>query len=244
MPKGKVVAVIPARMASNRLPGKPLRSLLGVPMIERVYRRAVACEGLSHVVVATEDGEIEDFCRASGIPVERTAKHVSGTDRVAELALRMEGDIFVNLQGDEPLLDPAQVKSLLSVFDRHPAATVATVVAPLLAESRADPNKAKVVVASDHRALYFSRAAIPYDRDRRGFPAWQHVGIYAFTKAALEAFTRHGESPLERIERLEQLRFLEAGIPIYVGITDVVTRSVDTEEDVAAVEALLATASR
>lgn len=208
-------------------------------MIERVYARARACGGFSKVLVATEDDEIVKFCESRAIPVERTGRHPSGTDRIAELATRLKADRFVNLQGDEPMLDPRQVAALLGVFQRHPEAPVATIVAPLRAAATTDPNKAKVAVASDDRALYFSRSPIPFDRDGIGVKRWQHVGLYAYTPAALARFVALGESPLERTERLEQLRFLEAGIPIYVGITDVLTRSVDTEEDLRAVEKLL-----
>jgi 3-deoxy-manno-octulosonate cytidylyltransferase (CMP-KDO synthetase) len=236
----ETVAIIPARLASTRLPRKALRPIAGIPMLERVYRRAVACDGFSRVLVATEDEEIEAFCRARAIPVERTGAHPSGTDRLAEVARRIPAGRYVNVQGDEPLLDPRQVAALLSVFRLHPAAAVATVVAPVSLDRIADPATVKVALAADGRALYFSRAAIPFDRDLAGGPRWQHVGLYAYTPEALAAFTALGESPLERTERLEQLRFLEAGFAIYAGITDVVTRSVDTDEDLRAVEAILA----
>ena len=239
MPDLRFAALIPARMASTRLPGKPLRLIAGVPMIERVYRRAAACAGLASVAVATEDDEIVAFCRSRSIPVEKTGPHPSGTDRLAELAPRISADVIVNLQGDEPLLDPRQVASLLAVFSKHPEARVATIVAPLAPASLDDPSKVKVAVTPDDRALYFSRAPIPFDRDGSGLARWQHVGLYAFTRDALAAFARRGESPLERAERLEQLRFLEAGIPIHVGYCDAATRAVDTEADLAAVERLL-----
>jgi 3-deoxy-manno-octulosonate cytidylyltransferase (CMP-KDO synthetase) len=235
----RAVAIIPARMASTRLPGKVLLSLAGVPMLQRVYERVVSCRRLADVLVATEDDEIVGFCRARGIPVQLTARHPSGTDRVGEISQRMDSDLFVNVQGDQPLFDLAQMDDLLDVFERRPDAQVGTLVAALPALSVASPHVVKVAVAGDGRALYFSRAAIPHGADAQ---RWQHIGLYAYTRAALATFRRHGPSPLERLEGLEQLRFLEAGVPIHVGTTAVATPSVDTVDDVAVVERLLARA--
>jgi 3-deoxy-manno-octulosonate cytidylyltransferase (CMP-KDO synthetase) len=232
------LAVIPARMASVRLPGKPLLPISGTPMLERVYRRAALCRQLDQVVVATEDEEIASFCRARDIPVELTARHPSGTDRVVELSERLKADLFVNIQGDQPLLDPRQVDILLSVFQRRPEASVSTLVAPLADDKAFSPHVVKVVVASDGRALYFSRSLVPHGAAAR---RWQHIGLYAYTAAALATFKRRGPSVLEGVESLEQLRFLEAGVPIHTAPTEIVTPSVDTQDDLRLVERLLET---
>jgi 3-deoxy-manno-octulosonate cytidylyltransferase (CMP-KDO synthetase) len=233
------LAVIPARMASVRLPGKPLLPISGTPMLERVYRRAALCRQLDQVVVATEDEEIVSFCRARDIPVELTARHPSGTDRVVELSERLKADLFVNIQGDQPMLDPRQVDTLLSVFQRCPEASVSTLVAPLANDEKAfSPHLVKVVVASDGRALYFSRSLVPHGATAR---RWQHIGLYAYTAAALATFKQRGPSALERLESLEQLRFLEAGVPIHTALTEVVTPSVDTQDDLRFVERQLET---
>jgi 3-deoxy-manno-octulosonate cytidylyltransferase (CMP-KDO synthetase) len=232
----EVVAVIPARLDSRRLPGKVLRPLRGVPMLERVYRRVAVCPELARVVVATEDEEIVQFCNDRGIPVELTSKHPSGTDRIAELSQRTEADLFVNVQGDQPLFDPRQMAALLAVFRRWPEALVGTLVAPLPEERATSPSTVKVALAADGRALYFSRAPIPHGSGSDLGGRWQHIGLYAYTRSALTSFMTQGPSPLERMETLEQLRFLEAGVPIHVGITDLVTPSVDTLEDALFVE--------
>lgn len=235
-----IVAIIPARMAAARLPGKPLLPLLGVPMLQRVFERVVRCPQLREVIVATPDEAILEFCLGRGIPTRRTGEHPSGTDRVAELAEQVKADLFVNVQGDQPLFDPGQLTALLAVFERQPRAEVGTVVAPLASDQGSSPDTVKVAVASDRRALYFSRSEIPSGSTHVAATRWQHIGLYGYTPRALCLFRRHGESPLERAERLEQLRFLEIGLSIHVGVTDVITRSVDTLDDARAVERRLA----
>jgi 3-deoxy-manno-octulosonate cytidylyltransferase (CMP-KDO synthetase) len=163
----------------------------------------------------------------------------SGSDRVREVALQIDADIYVNIQGDEPTLTPAFFPPLLALFDR-PEVEVATLAVPCAAEEIADPNAVKVVTALDGRALYFSRATIPYDRDQLGFASYRkHLGIYAYRKAALERFASLPPSPLEKIERLEQLRLLENGIALYVAEAPADTIGVDTEADLLRAEAEL-----
>jgi 3-deoxy-manno-octulosonate cytidylyltransferase (CMP-KDO synthetase) len=213
-------------------------------MLERVHRRVSRCVGLSKVLVATEDMEIVEFCQARGILVEMTGKHVSGTDRVAEISLRERADVFVNVQGDQPLFAPEHMDAVLGVSCGGQRAAVATLVAPLQAHAAARPEVVKVAVARDARALYFSRAGIPHGAADDASGRWRHIGLYAYSASALATFREVGESPLERLERLEQLRFLEAGVPVHVGFTDVVTPSVDTLEDALAVERQIAANER
>ena len=235
----KAVAVIPARLASTRLPRKPLRHILGKPMVQRVYEAARACRGLSEVIVATDSDEILSFCREHGWKAQMTSAQCrSGTDRVHEVAQSLSADIFVNVQGDEPLARPEHLDALLSVM--KPGVQVGTVFTPCPAEEIGNPNTVKIVTALDGRALYFSRAAIPFDRDRRGDARYfKHLGFYAYTPQALEQFCQWPESELERAERLEQLRFLDHGVEIYAAETPFDTVGVDTEEDLLRVEQIL-----
>jgi 3-deoxy-manno-octulosonate cytidylyltransferase (CMP-KDO synthetase) len=192
------------------------------------------------VVVATDSDEVAAVCRERGSPVAMTSPDcASGSDRVREVALQIDADIYVNIQGDEPTLTPAFFPPLLALFDR-PEVEVATLAVPCAAEEIADPNAVKVVTALDGRALYFSRATIPYDRDQLGFASYRkHLGIYAYRKAALERFASLPPSPLEKIERLEQLRLLENGIALYVAEAPADTIGVDTEADLLRAEAEL-----
>src|ERR1017187_1602609 len=213
----RIAGVIPARLASPRLSRKVLRTIAGRPMVEWVWRAALASGLMETVVVATDSDEVASVCRERGIPVAMTsAECPSGSDRVREVARQIDADIYVNIQGDEPTLTPAFFPPLLELFAR-PEVEVGTLAVPCAVEEIADPNAVKVVTALDGRALYFSRAAIPFDRDKAGFAAYlKHLGIYAYRKAALERFAALEPSPLERTERLEQLRLLENGIAIYV----------------------------
>ena len=240
MSKFRIAGVIPARLSSTRLSRKVLRVIAGRPMVEWVWRAAKAGGLMDPVVVATDSEEVVTICRERGIPVEMTsATCPSGSDRVREVAGRIDADIYVNIQGDEPTLTPAFFPPLLALFER-PEVEVATLAVPCLPEEFADPNAVKVVTALDGRALYFSRATIPFDRDGAGFAGYRkHLGIYAYRKAALERFAALKPSPLERLERLEQLRLLENGIAIYVADAPRDTIGVDTEEDLARAEAVL-----
>jgi 3-deoxy-manno-octulosonate cytidylyltransferase (CMP-KDO synthetase) len=236
----RIAGVIPARLASTRLSRKVLRMIAGRPMVEWVWRAAAASKLMNPVVVATDSEEVAVACRERGIPVAMTSPAcASGTDRVREAARRIDADIYVNIQGDEPTLTAEFFPPLLALFER-PEIEAATLAVPCAAEEIADPNAVKVVTALDGRALYFSRATIPYDRDGTGFSGYRkHLGIYAYRKAALERFAALPPSPLESAERLEQLRLLENGIAIYVAEAPADTIGVDTEADLLRAEAML-----
>ena len=236
----RIAGVIPARLASSRLSRKVLRPIAGRPMVEWVWRAAQASGLMDPVVIATDSEEVAAAVRECGIPVVMTSPDCpSGSDRVREVARQIDADIYVNIQGDEPTLTPEFFPPLLRLFDR-PEVEVATLAVSCPPGEFADPNAVKVVTALDGRALYFSRATIPFDRDRAGFTGYRkHLGIYAYRKAALERFAALPPSPLERIERLEQLRLLENGIALYVADAPGDTIGVDTEEDLARAEAAL-----
>jgi 3-deoxy-manno-octulosonate cytidylyltransferase (CMP-KDO synthetase) len=232
----KVIGVIPSRLASTRLPRKPLVSIAGKSMVERVYDGGRGSTRLSRLIVATDAPEIYEHCRARGMDVEMTSSdHVSGTDRIREIAARFPADVYVNVQGDEPMVTAAHVDALLSLF-RSPEVAISTLALPLDAAAAGDPNTVKVVTRLDGRALYVSRAAIPFDRDRSGPEYRKHLGFYAYRRDALERFAALPASPLEIAERLEQLRFLENGIDIHVAESPSDTWSVDTAEDLTRVE--------
>jgi len=242
----RILGVIPARLGSTRLPGKVLRTLAGRPMVEWVWRAAVKSKLMAEVVVATDSEQVVDLCRALNIPFVMTSPHcASGSDRVHLVSQQMDADIYVNIQGDEPLLTAEHFAPLLDLFqpDKIPGGaevSVATLAVACPAEDVHNPNAVKVVTALDGRALYFSRSAIPLDRDGRGFSGYRkHLGIYAYRKAALERFAALPPSPLEQVERLEQLRLLENGIAIYVAEAHGDTIGVDTEDDLRRAESLL-----
>ena len=209
-------------------------------MVEWVWRAAVASGSIDPVVVATDAEEVADACRARSIPVMMTSPDcASGSDRVREVARSLDADIYVNIQGDEPTLTGEFFPPLLVPFDR-PEVGVTTLAVHCPAEEFTNPNAVKVVTARDGRALYFSRATIPFDRDATGFGGYRkHLGIYAYRKAALERFATLPPGRLEQLERLEQLRLLENGIDIYVADAPGDTIGVDTEEDLARAEAAL-----
>lgn len=236
----RIAGVIPARLHSTRLAGKVLRPIAGRPMVEWVWRAAQSSGRMDPVVVATDAEEVAAACRERGIPVVMTsAACASGSDRVREVARQIEADIYVNIQGDEPTLTADFFAPLLDLFDR-PEVEVATMAVECPPEEFSNPNAVKVVTALDGRALYFSRATIPFDRDAAGFTGYRkHLGIYAYRKAALERFAALAPSPLEKLEKLEQLRLLENGIGIYVADAPRDTIGVDTEEDLARAEAVL-----
>ncbi len=240
MSKLRVAGVIPARLASTRLERKVLRGLAGRPMVEWVWRAAAGSGLMDPVVVATDSDEVADACRERGIPVAMTsASCASGSDRVREVARQIDCDIYVNIQGDEPTLTSGFFPPLLELFDR-PEVQVATLAVRCPAADVHNPNAVKVVTALDGKALYFSRATIPYDRDGSGFSGYKkHLGIYAYRKAALEKFAEMPPGWLESLEKLEQLRLLEAGMDIYVANAPADTIGVDTEEDLQRAEAVL-----
>jgi 3-deoxy-manno-octulosonate cytidylyltransferase (CMP-KDO synthetase) len=234
----RIVAVIPARLASTRLPGKVLRPIAGVPMLGWVYRAALACPQLDQVLIATDSSEVVAYADSEGWPSVMTSPDLpSGTDRVHAVSGLIDADIYVNIQGDEPLLRREHIDALLRPFALA-AAEVTTLSTPCTPAEVDDPNAVKVVTAGDGRALYFSRASIPYNRGI-ATPPRKHLGLYAYRKAALARFAALPPSPLEMTERLEQLRLLENGINIYVEHTTFTTIGVDTEADLLAAEKAL-----
>jgi 3-deoxy-manno-octulosonate cytidylyltransferase (CMP-KDO synthetase) len=235
----KVIAIIPARLASTRLARKALRDIEGTPLVGRVYLGVRASPLLADVVIATDSSEIMDVCQKQGWNARMTStQHRSGTERVHEIAQTMPADVYLNIQGDEPLTRPEHIASLLAVMQNEEV-QVGTLKTPAAAVDIPNPNAVKVVTDSARRALYFSRATIPYDRDQLHPPYFKHLGFYAYRKSALDRFVALPESALEKTERLEQLRFLENGIPIYVGETEFDTVGVDTEEDLQRVVEIL-----
>jgi 3-deoxy-manno-octulosonate cytidylyltransferase (CMP-KDO synthetase) len=234
----RIVAVIPARLASTRLPGKVLRPIAGVPMLGWVYRAALACPQLDQVLIATDSSEVVAYADSEGWPSVMTSPDLpSGTDRVHSVSGLIDADIYVNIQGDEPLIRREHIDALLRPFALA-GAEVTTLSTPCSPAEVDDPNAVKVVTASDGRALYFSRASIPYNRGI-ATPPRKHLGLYAYRKAALARFAGLQPSPLEMTERLEQLRLLENGINIHVEHTTFTTIGVDTEADLLAVEQVL-----
>jgi 3-deoxy-manno-octulosonate cytidylyltransferase (CMP-KDO synthetase) len=235
----KSVAIIPARLASTRLPRKMLREIAGTPLVGWVYEAVRSSSLLSDVIIATDSEEILEACRSHGWKVQMTsAAHRSGTERVHEISNSITADVYLNVQGDEPLVRPEQIATLLEVM-RDPAVQVGTVKTLCPPEEIPNPNAVKVVTAPDGRALYFSRATVPFDRDNTDPHYFKHLGLYAYRKSALDLFVSKPESTLEKTERLEQLRFLENGIPIYVGKTPYDSVGVDTEEDLQRVTEIL-----
>ena len=244
MSSGKVVVVIPARYGATRLPGKPLVSLAGKPMIQRVYERAKLAKTPDRVIVATDDERILLAVEAFGGEARMTrADHRTGTERVAEVAAHVEGDVFVNVQGDEPLLDPAAVDTAVNALLEEPRADVATVATPIKTPADImDPNVVKTVLDFDGNALYFSRAPIPWVRDittKIQIRHLKHLGLYVFQRDALLDYPTLPQGELERIEQLEQLRWMENGVKIRVAEVEHDAVSVDVPEDVARVEKLL-----
>jgi 3-deoxy-manno-octulosonate cytidylyltransferase (CMP-KDO synthetase) len=238
------IAVIPARYASTRLPGKPLKDIAGKPMIEWVYRQTLK-SGASEVIVATDDDRIAAACRGFGARVELTSTgHASGTDRIAELARRFvwdEQQIIVNVQGDEPLISPLCIAQTARLLAWHPDAAIATLMTPLQSEAEfRDPNFAKVVTDKEGWALYFSRAPIPWPRDG-GMPAvMRHIGLYAYRAGGLRAISSAPPCALEEVEKLEQLRALWLGHRIILErAAEPPAPAVDTEEDLAKIRRYL-----
>ena len=237
--------IIPARWQSSRFPGKPLTPILGKPMFLHVYEHAAACPDLRAVYLATDDERIAAAARAHGVPCVMTpADCASGSDRVCRAAQSLElpdEAVIVNIQGDEPALNPAMLSELLLPFFHDPEVRAATLAHELPCDLAGNPDRVKVVTDLCGNALYFSRAPIPHTRDAEGLaPAWLgHVGLYAFTFATLRRFVKLAPSPLEQREQLEQLRLLENGISLLVIRTDYDAHGVDRPEDVAALEAIL-----
>jgi 3-deoxy-manno-octulosonate cytidylyltransferase (CMP-KDO synthetase) len=231
------VAIIPARLGSTRLSRKVLREIAGKPMIGHVYESARKCGLLEQVIIATDSDEVMQLAEARGWSAQMTSsRHRSGTDRIHEVAQRVAADVYVNIQGDLPMVRPEHIEALLRPMTR-PEAMVTTVKTRAKPEEIGNPNAVKVVTDKNGRALYFSRSTVPFDRDRNGaIEYFKHLGLYAYRRAALETFCSLPESKLEAAERLEQLRLLENGIDIYVEETPFNTVEVDTEEDLKRVQ--------
>ncbi len=240
----KVIVVIPARYASTRLPGKPLVPLAGKPMVQHVYERAKRAQTVHRVMVATDDQRIMDAVTTFGGEARMTrSDHRTGTERIAEVAVHEAGDVFVNVQGDEPLIDPVAIDTAVGALLEEPQAQISTVATPIRhAGDIMDPNVVKTVLDFDGNALYFSRAPIPWIRDTQQklhVKYWKHLGLYVFQREALLEFPTLPQGELEKIEQLEQLRWLENGWNIRVAEVAHDAVSVDVPEDVARVEKLM-----
>lgn len=234
-------AIIPARFASSRLPGKPLLKETGKFLIQHVYEQVARADRISKVVVATDDRRILEAVKGFGGEACLTREdHPSGTDRVAEVAAGIDSEIVLNVQGDEPEIEPASINKLVDLLTEPAAAKIATLACPFSPDADpADPNAVKVVTDQRGRAMYFSRALIPFPRDAGGqvtdAPAWRlHVGIYGYRRETLLQLAKLSPSPLEQTEKLEQLRFLENGYVIAVGLIDRAAIGIDTPADYAA----------
>ncbi len=237
-----ILGVIPARLQSTRLPRKVLREIGGVPMVVYVFRRAQGCRLLSDLLVATDSEEVVEACHAYHVPAVMTSSaHRSGTDRVWEVSRARVADVYVNIQGDEPLVTTGHIESLVRPFLNEPEVQVTTLKIRATPEEVPTRTANKVVTDRHGDALYFSRLPIPCDRDGRGAVVyWKHIGMYAYRRPVLEVYHSLPPSMLEQAEQLEQLRLLEHGIPIRVLETREATIGVDTEEDLKAVVALVA----
>lgn len=246
--KIKTVGVIPARWESSRFPGKPLSSLGGKPMILWVAEAASRAESVEEVVVATDDLRIKEVVESAGYRAEMTStEHATGSDRIAEVVAGTDWDLVVNIQGDEPLIDPEDIDRAVNGLKAHPETVVSTLKAPIRSrEELADSNVVKVVTDSTGQALYFSRSPIPFDRDKEekagggteGY--FRHLGLYVFRRPFLLEFTKMAATFLEQKEKLEQLRILESGYSILVLETQNVSPGVDCPEDLARLESLIA----
>lgn len=237
-----MLGVIPARLASTRLSRKVLLPIAGEPLVAWVYKAAKICAALDDVVVATDSDEVMALGAERGWKCILTSPELpSGTDRLHAVSQSMDADIYVNVQGDEPFLRSEHIDDILRPFAK-PGVDVTTLKVRCAPGNVLNPNAVKVVTARDGRALYFSRATIPYDRDAQGMANyWKHLGLYAYRKAALERFATLPQGELERTEKLEQLRLLENGLSLYVEETEFDTVGVDTEEDLRRAEEILLT---
>lgn len=239
-----IVGVIPARFASSRFPGKPVATIAGKPMIQHVWERASQSRYLQRVVIATDDDRIGQVARSFGAEVAWTrSDHLSGTDRVAEAAAATNAQLIVNIQGDEPLIDPAAIDTaILSLLD-DPGTEMGTLKKRISCQDEiGNPNVVKVVTDHNGYALYFSRSPVPYCREGSAL-YWRHVGLYVYRRALLLNYSNLKPGVLEQAEKLEQLRALENGIPIRVVETEYETIGVDTPDDLEAVEKLFAASS-
>ena len=229
----KIACIIPSRYASTRLPGKPLRMIAGQTLIHRVYNRAILAKSPDIVVVATDHRDIAEEVESFGGRVVMTAvNHPTGTDRLAEVAEQLaDYDIIVNVQGDEPFIDPDVIDRLAKMLTEHESLDMVTAAAPLKKEEYQDASAVKVVVNQKGEALYFSRALIPYPREDFAMPPLKHIGVYAYRRSFLLTYAKMEQTPLEKTESLEQLRALETGHKIGVIRIETEDIGIDTEED-------------
>lgn len=235
----RIIGVIPARLESQRLPGKVLIDIIGKAMVHWVYDRARRSPLLDELLVATDSERVRQYCLDHEIPSILTRQHASGSDRLHEVLERTDGDIYVNIQGDEPTIRTCHLEALIEPLTAGEE-EVTTLKVAVDAQSAADPNIVKVVTDRRRRALYFSRYPIPFDRDAQGIARhFKHIGLYGYTRKALASFHALPQSPLELSEKLEQLRYLENGIPILVAETSYDTVGVDAREDLERARALL-----
>ena len=237
----KTAAIIPARMGSTRFPGQVLANLGGKPIVQWVWERTKASKA-DEVIVASDSEEVIRAVQAFGGNAQMTSpNHPSGSDRIWEVASKLDCDIIINVQGDEPFMEPTVIDQLIDVMQETPAPDMATVVVPSTREQIANnPNSPKVVVSADNTALYFSRSPIPFLREGgTDMPLYKHWGIYAYSRAALSRFVSLPESPLEKCEKLEQLRALENGMKIKVIKTNFQSIGIDTPEDLVQAEQYL-----
>ncbi len=240
----KIIGVIPARYSSTRLKGKILADINGKPMIQHVWERSKKSRLLNDLIIACDHDLIVAAAKRFAAKVVLTSsRHPSGTDRIAEVVKSLDVDVVINIQGDEPLINPRTIDALAQSMKDDPACIMATIVTVLHEEADLmDPNIVKVVIDQNQNALYFSRSPIPYDRDRMGFKKggyYKHLGIYAYRKEFLLNFIHLPKSRLETMEQLEQLRVLEAGYKIKTVLTDTQTIGVDTPTDLLKVKKLL-----
>ena len=235
----KAIVVVPARYDSSRFPGKVLAKDTGKFLVQHTYERALCAHTVDFVLIATDSDKVMEACKSfGGSCVMTSVEHQSGTDRIAEAVAGIDADIVVNLQADEPEIDPACIDKLVELLDRTPDAQMATLVAGIDdAKSVNDPNVVKVVVDKDGRAIYFSRSVIPYDRDNGGVGSvgdyLRHLGIYAYRIDFLLRYTTLAQSKLEKLEKLEQLRVIENGYTIITGKVDHAWEGIDTPQQYA-----------
>lgn len=236
----RVVIIIPARYGSTRLPGKPLADIAGKPMVQHVYERALQVAQAQLVLIATDDERVAEAARAFGGECLITSPdHPSGTDRLAEVMTQIEADIYINLQGDEPLVRPEDIATLAEGMLADPSVQVGTLCHPIEASEARNPNAVKVVLAGDGSALYFSRSPIPYPRDEEEASYLKHVGVYAYRREVLQAYAGMPQPMMERAEKLEQLRLLAAGLKIRAWQVEPTGPGVDTPECLERVRALM-----
>ncbi|OWG39429.1 3-deoxy-D-manno-octulosonate cytidylyltransferase [Stutzerimonas stutzeri] len=240
LPDARVVIIIPARYGSTRLPGKPLADIAGKPMVQHVYERALQVAQAQLVLIATDDERVAEAARAFGGECLITSPdHPSGTDRLAEVMTQIEADIYINLQGDEPLVRPEDIATLAEGMLADPSVQVGTLCHPIEASEARNPNAVKVVLAGDGSALYFSRSPIPYPRDEEEASYLKHVGVYAYRREVLQAYAELPQPMMERAEKLEQLRLLAAGLKIRAWQVEPTGPGVDTPECLERVRALM-----